>query len=317
MRNMEKIHNLIILGAGPAGYSAAIYAKRAGLNPVIIQGLELGGQLMTTTHVENYPGFSSIMGPILMENMHKQAKDLGVEFVNDFIVSTDLSASPYKLVGSAATYLTKSLIIATGSTAKWLDTKGIKDFKGYGISACATCDGFFFKDQIVAVVGGGNSALEEAQYLSNIASKVYLIHRRDTFRAENIMINKIKNNPKIEIIYNTEIKEAYGNLKNKELEGLELFNNKTNETKKLTVNGLFIAIGHTPNTNFLVNQLDLDETGYIIPYQNGTQATFKGIVRNGIFAAGDVRDSVYRQAITSAGFGCMAALDAQRFLNHS
>ena len=314
---MEKIHNLIILGAGPAGYSAAIYAKRAGLNPVIIQGLELGGQLMTTTHVENYPGFSSIMGPILMENMHKQAKDLGVEFVNDFIVSTDLSASPYKLVGSAATYLTKSLIIATGSTAKWLDTKGIKDFKGYGISACATCDGFFFKDQIVAVVGGGNSALEEAQYLSNIASKVYLIHRRDTFRAENIMINKIKNNPKIEIIYNTEIKEAYGNLKNKELEGLELFNNKTNETKKLTVNGLFIAIGHTPNTNFLVNQLDLDETGYIIPYQNGTQATFKGIVRNGIFAAGDVRDSVYRQAITSAGFGCMAALDAQRFLNHS
>jgi thioredoxin reductase (NADPH) len=314
---MQQIHNLIILGAGPAGYSAAIYAKRAGLNPVIIQGLEPGGQLMTTTHVENYPGFSSIMGPQLMENMRKQIEELGVEFINDYIISTDLSSNPYKLVGSKTTYITKSLIIATGSTAKWLDVKGIKDFKGYGISACATCDGFFFKDQVVAVVGGGNSALEEAQYLSNIASLVYLIHRRDTFRGEEIMINRIKNNPKIEIIYNTEIKEAYGNLTKKELEGLELYNNKTNQTNKLSVNGLFIAIGHSPNTKFLVNQLDLDETGYIMPYNNGTQATFKGIVKQGIFAAGDVRDNVYRQAITSAGFGCMAALDAQKFLNHS
>jgi len=313
---LSKIHNLIILGSGPAGYSASIYAQRAGLNPVLISGLEIGGQLMQTTGVENYPGFETILGPQLMENMKSQVDKLGVITKTDYITKSDLSKYPYELKGQDETYLTKSLIIATGSSARWLGCVGEDTFRGFGVSSCATCDGFFFKNQAVAVIGGGNSALEEALYLSNIAKVVYLIHRKDTFRGEKIMQERVFATPNIKIIFNTIVEEMQGELSpQKTLKQLSLKNINTNETSILEVDGAFVAIGHTPNTGFLQKQLDLDSDGYIILNNNSTNVMQNGKILAGVFSAGDVSDKVYRQAITSAGSGCKSALDANHYLS--
>lgn len=310
-------HNIIIIGSGPAGYSAAIYAQRAGLKTLLIEGLQVGGQLTLTTHVENYPGFKSILGTNLMQNMREQALELGVEIKSDYITQANLNVYPYQLQGSGSTYLANSIIICTGSSAKWLDAKGVKELAGFGVSTCATCDGFFFKNQNVAVVGGGNSALEESLYLAGIAKQVHLIHRRDTFRGEHIMVQRVKNTPNITIHYNSQIVQAISSPTAKELTALQLTNNQTNTTSTLNVNGLFIAIGHNPNTQFVKDYLMLDEDNYLVTHNNGTQALDKnGNVKKGVFVAGDVRDKIYRQAISSAGFGAMAALDAYKFLQH-
>lgn len=311
------IHNIIIIGSGPAGYSAAIYAQRAGLKTLLIEGLQVGGQLTLTTHVENYPGFKQILGNDLMNNMREQALELGVEIKSDYIVSTNLNVYPYQLQGSSTTYLANSIIICTGSSAKWLDAKGVKELAGFGVSTCATCDGFFFKNQDVAVVGGGNSALEESLYLAGIAKQVHLIHRRDTFRGEHIMVERVKKTPNITIHYNSQILQAISSPTAKELTALEITNNQTNTVSTINVNGLFIAIGHNPNTQFVKDYLMLDEDNYLVTQNNGTQALDKnGNVKKGVFVAGDVRDKIYRQAISSAGFGAMAALDAYKFLQH-
>ncbi|MCL2566626.1 MAG: thioredoxin-disulfide reductase [Alphaproteobacteria bacterium] len=305
------IKDLIIIGSGPAGYTAGIYAARAGLQAAIIQGLEIGGQLTQTTEVENYPGYKSILGATLMQNMEEQARDLGVNMVFDTIKSVDFSKSPYTLHGEAAIYTAKSIIIATGSSAKYLGIKGEQEFKGFGVSACATCDGFFFKNQVVAVVGGGNTALGDVIYLANIAKKVYLIHRRDNLRGEEIMQEKIFSQPNVEILWNTEVLEVLG--ENKAVKSLAVINNKTQEKAKLNVDGLFVAIGHTPNTKFLGDSLDIDEDNYLIT--NNTRAQKNGVHIEGIYAAGDVQDKIYRQAITSAASGCIAALNVHEYLS--
>ncbi|UQY80489.1 Thioredoxin reductase [Candidatus Hepatincola sp. Av] len=309
------IHNLIIIGAGPAGYSAAIYAQRAGLKPILIQGSEPGGQLMQTTDVDNYPGFATILGPTLMMNMHAQVDKLGVEIIADVIESVDFSKKPLQLKGMNSSYSCKSVIIATGSSAKWLKIPSENTFKGFGISACATCDGFFFKNKNVAVIGGGNTAVEEALYLSKIAKKVVLIHRRDELRAEQILQDTLFKTKNIEILWNkvvTEFQGVEGELT--ELQSLVLEDTLKKTQQTLKVDGAFIAIGHTPNTKFLQGQVDLDPDGYITSYNNSTFVTLKGKPLVGVFAAGDVNDKIYRQAITSAGSGCKAALDAQQYL---
>ncbi len=314
MKNNE-IKDIIIIGSGPAGYTASIYAKRAGFNPVIIQGLQPGGQLTQTTEIENFPGFKSITGIELMTNMENQARDLGVEIIFDVIKSVDFSKKPYTLNGESQSYLTKSVIICTGSSAKYLGVKGEDTFKGFGVSACATCDGFFFKNQDVAIVGGGNTALGDALYLSSIAKKVYLIHRKNSFKGDKILQNKVLDLPNIEIIYNSEIEEILGNETNKTLSSLIIKNNKTMEKTTLKVDGLFIAIGHTPNTKFLGDAIDIDEDNYIIT--NKTKVLKNGIHIEGIYSAGDVQEKVYKQAIISAGSGSIAALNAQEYLLYS
>ena len=310
---MSNNHNkLIILGSGPAGYSASIYAARASLSPIIIAGSQEGGQLTTTTDVENWPGDSDgLQGPELMERMKKHSQQFGVEIVNDHINEVDLSSKPFVLKGTNS-YTCDSLIISTGASAMYLGLPSEKEYLGRGVSACATCDGFFYKDQEVVVIGGGNTAVEEALYLSRICSKVYLVHRRDELRAEKILQERVfkeESNGKIEILWNTQLKEVLGDQMG--VNGVLLDSN--GEDKKLSVMGVFIAIGHKPNTDIFEGQLDMDN-GYI-KIKSGTSGMVTSTSVDGVFAAGDVSDQVYRQAVTSAGFGCMAALDAEKFLS--
>ena len=310
---MSDNHNkLIILGSGPAGYAASIYAARAGLNPKIIAGMQEGGQLTTTTDVENWPGDSDgLQGPDLMNRMKKHAQQFDVEIINDHINEVDLSRTPYQLKGTSE-YTCDALIITTGASAMYLGLPSEKEFLGKGVSACATCDGFFYKDQEVAVIGGGNTAAEEALYLSNICSKVYLVHRRDELRAEKILqdrVFKLEKEGKIEVLWNTQLAEVVGNEMG--VTGIKLDNNGTEVTKD--VMGVFIAIGHKPNTEIFKGQLEMDN-GYII-IKSGLNGSVTSSSKEGVFAAGDVSDQIYRQAVTSAGFGCMAALDAEKYLS--
>jgi len=308
-------HKLIIVGAGPAGYTAAVYAARANLNPVVITGIEPGGQLMTTTDVENWPGDpDDLQGPDLMARMLKHAEKFDTQMVYDYINAVDLDQRPFVLKGDAATYTCDALIIATGASAKYLGLESEEAFKGKGVSACATCDGFFYRDKPVAVIGGGNTAVEEALYLSNIASKVYLVHRRDELRSEKILIDRIKAkaaNGNIEFIWNHNLDEVVGDKMG--VTGINVKDKNTDVMKHLEVDGVFIAIGHSPNTQIFKDQLEMNH-GYLTvgSGQNGnaTQTTIEGV-----YAAGDVSDHIYRQAITSAGTGCMAALDAEKYLD--
>ena len=310
---MSENHNkLIILGTGPAGYAASIYAARAGLNPKVIAGMQEGGQLTTTTDVENWPGDSDgLQGPELMDRMKKHAQQFDVEIINDHIEQVDLSNKPFNLRG-VNEYTCDSLIIATGASAMYLGLPSEKEYLGKGVSACATCDGFFYKDQDVAVIGGGNTAAEEALYLANICSKVYLVHRRDELRAEKILqdrIFKLERDGKIEILWDTQLKEVCGN--DMGVSSIKL-DTKGEEISK-DVMGVFIAIGHKPNTDIFEGQLEMDN-GYII-IKSGLNGSVTSSSVAGVFAAGDVSDQIYRQAITSAGFGCMAALDAEKYLS--
>ena len=307
---LSELRKLIILGSGPAGYSAGIYAARAGLDPILITGLEIGGQLTTTTDVENWPGdHDDLQGPDLMERMKNHAEKFDVKIINDHIEEVNVKDKPIELKGND-TYLAESLIIATGASAQYLGIESEEKFLGRGVSACATCDGFFYKDKEVAVIGGGNTAAEEALYLSNICSKVHLIHRRDSLRAEKILQDRIfakEKDKKIEIHWNSQLQEVIGD---------ELVSKIISDSgKTLDLEGVFIAIGHKPNTDMFIDQLDM-KNGYI-SINSGLSGNVTQTSVDGVFAAGDVADSVYRQAITSAGFGCMAALDAQKFLEES
>ena len=305
-------HKLIILGSGPAGYAAGVYAARAGLDPIIIAGMQEGGQLTTTTDVENWPGDSDgLQGPELMDRMKKHVQEFGVDVINDHINSVELKDKPFKLSGTS-NYTCDALIISTGASAMYLGLPSEKEFLGKGVSACATCDGFFYKGQEVAVIGGGNTAVEEALYLSRICSKVYLVHRRDELRAEKILQDRVFNEEKagkIEVLWNTQLKEVIGD--DMGVTGIKLDNNGK-EIKK-DVMGVFIAIGHKPNTEIFENQLEMDN-GYII-IKSGLNGSVTSASVEGVFAAGDVSDQIYRQAVTSAGFGCMAALDAEKYLS--
>lgn len=300
---------LLILGSGPAGYTAAVYAARAALEPVLITGIEQGGQLTTTTDVDNWPGDADgVQGPELMQRMQKHAERFGTDIIFDHIHTADLTQRPFKLTGDAGEYTADALIIATGASAKYLGMDSEEAFKGRGVSACATCDGFFYKNQPVAVIGGGNTAVEEALYLSNIASKVTVIHRRDSFRSEKILSNQLQKKAEtgnVEILWNHTLDEVLGD--NAGVTGIRVKNTKTGDTQEVPVQGVFIAIGHQPNTSMFKGQLEMQHD-YII-LKKGTQTSIPGV-----FAAGDVSDPIYRQAITSAGAGCMAALDAERFL---
>jgi thioredoxin reductase (NADPH) len=310
---MPKHARLLILGSGPAGYTAAVYAARANLNPVLITGLEQGGQLMTTIEVDNWPGdVEGLLGPDLMDRMRRHAERFNTEIVFDHIHTADLKSRPFKLTGDSGPYTCDALIIATGASAKYLGLPSEEAYKGKGVSGCATCDGFFYKGQKVAVVGGGNTAVEEALYLSNIASHVTVVHRRDKFRAEAIMIDKLMAKTRggnIAIEWNSEVDEVLGD--NKVVKGVRIKDN-TGKTKTLDVDGVFIAIGHSPNTQIFEGQLDM-KGGYIKTH-SGTEGNATATSVPGVFAAGDAQDHVYRQAVTSAGTGCMAALDAERYL---
>lgn len=305
---------LLILGSGPAGYTAAVYAARANLNPVMITGLQKGGQLTTTTEVDNWPGdVEGLQGPALMERMHAHAERFNTEIILDHIHTTDLSKRPFTLVGDSGTYTCDALIIATGASAKYLGMESEEAFKGRGVSACATCDGFFYRNKPVAVIGGGNTAVEEALYLSNIASKVVVIHRRDKFRSEKIMSDKLIEKSKsgnVQIEWNHELDEVLGD--DMGVTGIRI-KHTDGTTKVIDVHGVFIAIGHTPNTNIFDGQLDM-EHGYI-KVHSGIHGNVTATSVPGVFAAGDVMDSVYKQAITSSGAGCMAALDAEKYLD--
>ncbi len=302
---------VMIVGSGPAGYTAAIYAARALLEPVLISGMQAGGQLMITTDVENYPGFADVIqGPWLMEQMRAQAEHMGTRMVSDHIARVDLSQRPFRLWGDGdATYSCDALIIATGAQAKWLGLPSEQAFQGFGVSACATCDGFFFRNKEVAVVGGGNTAVEEALYLANLASKVTLVHRRDSLRAEKVMQDRLFKHPKIEVVWDSEVAEICGGTQPPNVTHLRLRNLKTGAERDLKADGVFIAIGHKPATELFAGQLAMNETGYL-DVEPGTSRTNIA----GVFAAGDVTDEHYRQAVTAAGMGCMAALDAERWL---
>ena len=311
-QNKESHSKVLIIGSGPAGYTAAIYAARAMLNPTLISGMEPGGQLTTTTDVENYPGFSDVIqGPWLMEEMKKQAEAVGTIFENDMIKEVDFSNSPFKLIGeSGTTYTADTVIISTGAQARWLNLESETKFRGFGVSACATCDGFFYKDKEVMVVGGGNAAVEEALFLTKFASKVTLVHRRDTLRAEKLLQQKILSHPKIDIIWDSAIKEIIGTDNPKGVTGVLLENTKDKTTKQLNTHGVFVAIGHDPATKIFKNQIKMDTEGYILTDPDSTKTNIKGI-----FAAGDVKDKTFRQAVTAAGMGCMAALEAEKLLS--
>lgn len=302
---------LLIIGSGPAGYTAAIYAARALLEPVLVSGLQVGGQLTITTDVENYPGFAApIQGPWLVEQMRLQAEHVGARLASDTIVSADLSARPFRLVGdSGHVYLGDALVIATGAQAKWLGLPSELAFQGFGVSACATCDGFFFRNREVVVVGGGNTAVEEALYLSQIASKVTLVHRRDSLKAERILQDRLFANPKIEVVWNHTVEEIVGQELPRSVTGVRLRDLVSGAITERDAEGVFIAIGHKPESGLFAGQLELTPTGYIRVPPGGTRTSVPGV-----FAAGDVADEVYRQAVTAAGLGCMAALDAERWL---
>jgi thioredoxin reductase (NADPH) len=302
---------IIVIGSGPAGYSAAIYAARAMRKPMLIAGLQPGGQLTITTDVENYPGFADVIqGPWLMEQMRAQTLHVGTEMVEDVIVKAELGARPFRLTGdSGQIYTADALIIATGAQAKWLGLPSERKFSGFGVSACATCDGFFFRGKEVAVIGGGNSAVEEALYLSHLASKVTLIHRRDSFRAERVLQERVFANPKIEVVWDTALEEIVGTGDPPGVTGVRLKNVKTGAASERKVDGVFVAIGHAPATELFKGQVAMKESGYIIVKPGTTQTNVPGV-----FAAGDVADDTYRQAVTAAGLGCMAALEAEKYL---
>ena len=302
---------VLILGSGPAGCTAAIYAARANLSPILVAGLQAGGQLTITTDVENYPGFAeAVQGPWLMEQMQAQAEHVGTNFIYDTIVSVDLSKRPFRCEGdSGDIYLGDTLVICTGATARWLGIESEKTYQGFGVSACATCDGFFFRNKEVVVVGGGNSAVEEALYLAGIASKVTLVHRRESLRAEKIAQDRLHANPKISVVWNAVVDEILGGGEPPTVTGVRLKDVNTGTTSDLAVDGVFVAIGHTPNTGLFDGQLEIDSEGYVITKPGTTNTSVPGV-----FAAGDVQDKVYRQAVTAAGTGCMAALEAERFL---
>jgi len=312
-KNLEKHTKVLILGSGSAGYTAAIYASRAMLKPILISGIEPGGQLSTTTDVENYPGFAGVIqGPWLMEQMKEQAKTVGTELIDDHIKEVKLNEKPFQAIGdNGQIYTADSLIISTGAQARWLNIKSEQEFRGFGVSACATCDGFFFKEKEVAVVGGGNAAVEEAMFLTKFASKVKLIHRRDKLRAEKLLQKKLMNNKKIEIIWDSVVEDVLGDKKPKSVKGLKIKNVKSNKISELKIDGLFIAIGHDPATSLFKGQLDMDKDGYVVTKPDSTVTNIPGV-----FAAGDVKDKIFRQAVTAAGMGCMAALEAEKFLSH-
>ena len=307
----SKHAKVTILGSGPAGYTAAIYASRAMLKPMVIQGSQPGGQMTITTDVENYPGFADVIqGPWLMEQMRLQAEHVGAETVLDLIVKVDLKTRPFRLKGdSGDTYTCDALIIATGAQARWLGLPSEQRFKGYGVSACATCDGFFYKGKRVAVIGGGNTAVEEALFLTNFADKVTVVHRRDTFRAEKILQERLLKHPKIEVVWNTVLEEVIGADDGRSVTGAVLRNVATGEKSKLALDGVFVAIGHVPATELFKGQLETTAGGYLITAPDSTRTSIPGV-----FAAGDVKDEVFRQAVTAAGMGCMAALEAERYL---
>ncbi len=306
---MANIKDVSIIGSGPAGYTAAIYAARANLNPILVSGLQPGGQLTITTDVENYPGYEDpIQGPWLMEQMQKQAEVVGTKIISSQVTKVELSNTIKKLyLDNGDIIETKTVIISTGAQARWLGLENEDRFQGHGLSACATCDGFFFKDKIVAVIGGGNSAAEEALFLTKFANKVLLIHRRDELRAEKILQDRLSKNSKIDFVWDTEVTKFNGDT---DLKSIELFNKKENKLSTLDIDGVFVAIGHDPATKLFRGQLDMDESGYIITKPDSTQTSIKGV-----YAAGDVKDKIYRQAITAAGMGCMAALEAEKFLD--
>ncbi|MBF91944.1 MAG: thioredoxin-disulfide reductase [Rickettsiales bacterium] len=308
---MKKIQNVAIIGSGPAGYTAAIYCSRAGLEPIMISGLEPGGQLTITTDVENFPGFEKpIQGPWLMDQMKKQAESFGTNIENDYVLEVNFGEFPFKIRTEKKEINTYSIIIATGAKAKWLDINGEKEFMGFGVSACATCDGFFFKNKRVAVVGGGNTAVEEAIFLSNLCKKVFLIHRRDKLRAEKIMQKRLMEKKNIDIVWDTEVKQINGDLDKKQLKSITTFNNKNNKKSELKVDGFFVAIGHSPTTELFKNFVKMDNEGYILTEPNSTKTSIEGV-----FAAGDVTDKIFRQAVTAAGMGCMGAIEVKDFLN--
>jgi thioredoxin reductase (NADPH) len=308
----RKMHaKVVIIGSGPAGYTAAIYAARAMLEPVMIAGLQPGGQLTITTDVENYPGFADVIqGPWLMEQMKAQAEHVGTRMINDIIVEVDFDKRPFVLVGDSGTrYTADSVIIATGAQAKWLGLDSEEKFQGFGVSACATCDGFFYRGKEVVVVGGGNTAVEEALFLTNFASKVTVVHRRGEFRAERILQQRLFKNPKVEVIWNAEIEEVFGQNMPRSVQGVKIRDTKTGHVTEKNVDGVFIAIGHAPATSIFSGKLDMKPGGYLKVMPGGTSTNIPGV-----FAAGDVTDDVYRQAVTAAGMGCMAALDAEEYL---
>jgi len=311
--SQKKEHaKVLIVGSGPAGYTAAIYAARAMLNPILVSGMEPGGQLTTTTDVENFPGFSSVIqGPWLMEEMRKQAEAVGTIFHNDVIKKVNFSNKPFELIGESDTlYTADSVIISTGAQARWLNLESETKFRGFGVSACATCDGFFYKDKEVVVVGGGNAAVEEALFLTKFASLVTLIHRRDSLRAEKLLQQKILSHPKIKIIWNSIVKEVVGTENPKGVTGIVLENTNDQSITNLKTHGVFVAIGHDPAPKIFREQINMDAEGYLITKPDSTETNIKGI-----FAAGDVKDKIYRQAVTAAGMGCMAALEAEKFLS--
>ena len=307
----EHREKLVIIGSGPAGYTAAIYAARAMLNPVLISGLQPGGQLTITTDVENYPGFASaIQGPWLVEQMRMQAEHVGTRMVSDLIVKADLSSRPFRLTGdNGDVYLCDALVIATGAQAKWLGLPGEQTYQGFGVSACATCDGFFFRGKEVAVIGGGNSAVEEALYLAGLAAKVTVIHRRDSFRAEKILQDRLFAHPKIEVVWNHTVEDIVGGGTPPAVTGVAIKSTETGAVKTLAVDGVFVAIGHSPASAVFADQLKMKQGGYIWTAPDSTATSIEGV-----YAAGDVTDDVYRQAVTAAGMGCMAALEAERWL---
>jgi len=312
-KNLTKHTKVLIIGSGPAGYTAAVYAARAMLKPILVHGFQPGGQMTITTDVENYPGFADVIqGPWLMDQMKDQAKAVGTDLVDDHISSVNLKTKPFEAFGdSGKKYTADSIIISTGAQARWLNLKSEQEFKGFGVSACATCDGFFFKEKEVAVVGGGNAAVEEAIFLTKFASKVKLIHRRDSLRAEKLLQKKLMDNKKIEIIWDSIVEEVIGDNDPKNVKGLKIKNVKTNKIEELKIDGLFIAIGHDPATQLFKDQLDMDKEGYLTTKPDSTQTNVPGV-----FAAGDVKDKIFRQAVTAAGMGCMAALEAEKFLSH-
>ncbi len=313
-KKSTKHTKVLILGSGPAGYTAAIYAARAMLKPILVHGSEPGGQLTTTTDVENYPGYSKVIqGPWLMDEMKGQAKAVGTEMIQDHINKVDLSKKPFNAIGdSGQIYTADSLIISTGAQARWLNLKSETEFRGFGVSACATCDGFFFKEKEVAVVGGGNAAVEEAMFLTKFASKVKLIHRRNELRAEKILQAKLKANKKIEIIWDSVVEDVIGTKDPKAVTGIKIKNVKDSKISELKLDGLFIAIGHDPATSIFKDQIKMDKDGYIVTKPDSTVTNIPGV-----FAAGDVKDKIFRQAVTAAGMGCMSALEAEKYLSGS
>ncbi len=302
---------VVIIGSGPAGYTAAIYAARAMLEPIMIQGVEVGGQLTTTTDVENYPGFADVIqGPWLMEQMAKQAAHVGTRFVADYVTKVDASRRPFRIeCDSGAVYIAETLVLATGAQARWLDLPSEQKFRGYGVSACATCDGFFYRNKNVLVIGGGNTAVEEALFLTNFAAKVTLVHRRDSLRAEKILQDRLFKHPKIELVWDTVLDDIVGAENPRKVTHARLENIKTGAVTERAVDGIFIAIGHKPATELVAGQVEMKPSGYVKTAPHSTATSVPGL-----FAAGDVADEVYRPAVTAAGLGCMAALEAERFL---